>query len=401
MFIVILFLVAVGHVATDLYLPSLPAIAKYFATSVSITQITVSCYLLCLAFSALLFGPLSDVLGRKKVILFGLIIAIIATTGCCLATNIYFLMAARMLQGIAMGAIIVAAKAMVPDLYSGQALAKCIAQIAMWLALILNLATTLGGYIQEHFHWRVIFVVMLSYLGILLGIWAKIPETLTINSNKKVICYQPKTYLACYRELFANVPFILYGIYSVIPFSGMFAYLTVSPFLFQTELGLSPAAYGNLFLYLGIGTIVFGYLNTKLIQCLALDTLLYISAICIGIAGSLLWWLQAWAITSVIATIAVIFLFYFAVTMSIANATSKAFLCLTTRYGSARALLAIGQFFSGSIGSWLMAMSPTKQGKYLAWYLMVNAGVMLLGLLLAKGAISNRKKTINLTSTSN
>jgi Bcr/CflA subfamily drug resistance transporter len=382
-----------GHLTTDIYLPSLPAIAKYFNVSTSTVQLTVSFYLISMSFSPLLFGPLSDAWGRKKVIIFGLILCTFATMCCSFAPNVYFLMVGRTLQGIAVGAIIVSARAMVPDLYSGQELAKRITQVTMLMPLILAIAPTIGGYIQEYFQWRVVFWVLIIYLSILLIVIPKITETVKTKIKMNVSLRNPFAFIACYKELITNTPFMLYGMCSVVPISGMFAYLTISPFLFQNILGLSPSAYGRLSLYIGFGILVSGYINTTLIKRWPLDTLLFVGSGIVISAGILLWYFIHIELKSVLFTILPVLLFYFCNTIGIGNATSKALTYLEGSFGTARALLATCQFLAGALGSFVFSILPIKDGLYLSICFIINGTLMIICVLKAQKTAKQHKVT--------
>lgn len=407
MLIIILFLVSLGHFTTDLYLPSLPAIAKFFAVANSIVKLTIPCYLIGMSFSPLLFGPLSDFIGRKRVIIFGLALGIIATLCCSLAINIYFLIIGRTLQGIAVGAILVAARAMVPDLYAGKELARRITQITMLMPLILAIAPLVGGYIQETWQWQAIFWLLIIYFTALLVIIPKIPET--AKTIKNFSWRHPKVIIASYKKLLTNAPFITYGICSAIPTSGIFAYLTVSPFLFQNILGLSPVAYGKLSLYIGVGIIISGYFNTLLIKKWTLDTLLFIGAGIIISAGILLGYITYLKISSIAIIMLPILLFFFCNTLGIGNATAKSLTYLDGSFGTARALLATCQFLAGSFGSFIFSMITVKDGLYLATYFIFTGFIMIICTLIAQKAAKQlqeppseelpiEQQTINITT---
>ena len=113
-------LCSIGYVATDIYLPSLPAIAREFAVGEKEVQATLAIYLLSFAFTPLLFGPLSDHFGRKKVIVTGLTITLFATIGCALSSSISMLILFRLGQGVGAGAVVVSGRATIADLFKEQ-----------------------------------------------------------------------------------------------------------------------------------------------------------------------------------------------------------------------------------------------------------------------------------------
>ena len=384
MIVFIILLVSVGHLATDIYLPSLPAIADYFQVPASIVQLTMSTYLIGIAFSPLIFGPISDLVGRKKVIFWGVLFGLAATISCSMAPNIYCLIISRALQGIAIGAIIVAARSIVPDLYTGKEMARKITTVSMFMPLILSTAPTLGGYLQEYFQWRIVFLSLVVYLGILLLVVKKMPETLKDVAHKKLSEQKISEIIAAYKKLLMNRQFMFYGMCSVIPIIGLFAYLTISPFLFQNTLGLSPSKYGLLSLYVGASILTYGYINNILIQHFSLNKLLSVGAAIIIFAGLLLVLFTCLGVTTIAGILIPVLFYYSCIIMSMANATSLALTYLDGSYGAARALLATCQFLAGAFSCFIFSLLPMNNGFYLALCFIINGLVMFFCLFMVQ-----------------
>ena len=399
MIIIILLLVCVGHLATDIYLPSLPAIASYFNVSTATVQITISAYLIGIASSPLIFGPLSDLRGRKKVILGGILVGLVATLCCSMAPNVYFLIVGRAMQGIAMGAIIVATRAIIPDCYSGKEMAKKITLVSMFMPLILSTAPILGGYLQEYFQWRAVFLFLVLYLVMLLIIIPNMPETLKHIPQSKSSKQSPMAIIYFYKNLISNLPFMFYGMCSVIPMVGLFAYLTISPFLFQNVLGLSPSKYGMLSLYIGCSILTYGYINTKLIKHFPLNKLLFVGAALIIFAGLLLLLFTYLGISTVAGILIPVLFYYSCLIISNANATSLALTYLDGSYGTARALLAACQFLAGALGSFIFSMLPILNGFYLAICFIINGLLIIFCILMAQRATRTTKNAMSVGAT--
>jgi DHA1 family bicyclomycin/chloramphenicol resistance-like MFS transporter/DHA1 family 2-module integral membrane pump EmrD-like MFS transporter len=176
--------------------------------------------------------------------------------------------------------------------------------------------------------------------------------------------------------------------------SGMYAYLTVSPFLFQNILGLSPSAYGKLSLCTGAAILISGYINTQLIKRWTLDILIFVGAGIIISAGVLLWCFTYIELKSVFFTLLPILLFFFCNTIGWGNATSKSLSYLQGSFGTARALLTTGQFFAGALGSFIFSMLPVKDGLYLSIWFIINGILMFICALLAQRA-SERQRVVS------
>ncbi len=347
----LLILISLGYVATDMYLPSLPAMALYFHASENQVQMTLFSYLLSFSFSPLIFGPLSDHLGRKKVIFGGLVISLLATLGCLFAQNIYILIGVRFLQGIGTGAVLIAARATVSDLFSGKLLAKQISFMTMLMPLVMAIAPTLGGVLQERFQWQAVFVFLIGYMAIILiGVVFK-PETLKRPSHKKI-----SQIFSTYREHLSNRLFVAFGVNFVLPAFGMFAYLTSSPFLFQQVIGLTPIEYGSLALYVGGVILVTGYINLKLVHYYSVTQILYVGAGLILFAGSLLLCFHLLGILTTWSLLVPALIFFTCMPLCVANAGSKSMGLIQEHFGAASALLSTLQFFVGALGSFIFAL---------------------------------------------
>src|SRR5712672_3548512 len=171
-------LTAVGPMSVDLYLPSLPQIGRVLDASVPQVQLTLSGYLLCFAVGQIVYGPVSDQVGRKPVLLTALSLYVAVCLGCVLATSIEMLIALRCLQALGVAGAPVLARAMVRDLYSGVRASQELARMGSITALAPVVAPSLGGVLQAVFDWRAAFIGMAA-LGItaILLVMLLLPET--------------------------------------------------------------------------------------------------------------------------------------------------------------------------------------------------------------------------------
>lgn len=264
----ILTLISLGYFATDIYLPSLPSLTQYFKASDNEVQMTLFSYMISFAIVPLVFGPLSDYFGRKKVILIGISIGIVATFGCLFAKNIYLMILSRFLQGVGLGGVLISSRTIASDLFTGKELARQISYITMLMPLTLAIAPTIGGFLQQMFGWKSVFIFLIGYLSIVAMWVVSRPETLKKFSQIKV-----SQIFLNYRFHLVNFSFIK-QILLVYPTIGMYAYLTTSPFLYQELIGLTPAEYGVLSLYVGGAIMLAGFINSKLIHYFSVTKIL-------------------------------------------------------------------------------------------------------------------------------
>lgn len=346
----LLLLISLGYLATDIYLPSLPALAEFFQTTDNQSQATLFFYLLSFSLSPLVFGPLSDVVGRKPVILGGIILAFLSTVGALFSTTIGLFFTCRFVQGLGLGAVMIAARSIPADLFLGRALAQQINLVTTCMPLVLAMAPLFGGVLQEWFGWQAVFLFLAGYLGAVLLFVSCVPESL---SNKHA--YRTRQIFGFYRVHLKNWSFLQVGFNAVLPSFGLFAYMTVSPFLFQERLGLSPAAFGSLSLGTGATIMLSGYCNSLLLRRFPQHILMLLGFGCIFLSGLLLgiveWfgWLNVWTLALPS------FLYFTCLPFCLSNAVALSFGYIRSHFGAASALLTTAQFLIGSISTHLFA----------------------------------------------
>jgi MFS transporter, DHA1 family, multidrug resistance protein len=251
-------LTAVGPMSVDLYLPSLPEIGRVFGASVPQVQLTLSGYLLCFAVGQIVFGPISDHVGRKPVLLTALAFYVAVCLGCAFATSIEMLVALRCLQALGVAGAPVLARAIVRDLYQGIRAGRELARMGSITALAPVVAPSLGGVLQATFGWRASFLGM-AVLGLcaMLLVMRLLPETMNRRAQ------EPISLSSIVRGYGAFIHHRSYRIYLAIvaaSYGGLFAWISGSSFVLQDLYGLSPLLFGLVFaaatLGYGAGTLV-------------------------------------------------------------------------------------------------------------------------------------------------
>jgi len=349
----ILTLVSLGYFSTDIYLPSLPALETYFGTSEVASQMTLFTYLISFSLTPLIFGPLSDRIGRRKVILIGVIISLAATIGCYSSGSIYQLMGFRFLQGFGTGAVLIATRAMLADLFTGKDLARQINYITMILPLVLSFAPIIGGYLQEGFGWRSVFLFLVCYNILVLLKGCFLNESVKMKSELSL-----KNVLEKYLELFRHKSFLLFGMGLFLPTIGMFSYLTASPFIFQDVIGLSPSEYGRLAFFIGLVIMFTSFLNSKLLHYYSINTLIRLGSILMICAGILLLTFHMVGILNTWSYLIPTLIYFSCMPFSNSNSVSKAMSQIDHHFGSANALLSTFQFLAGAMASLIFSLIP-------------------------------------------
>ncbi|MBC7603144.1 MAG: multidrug effflux MFS transporter, partial [Ramlibacter sp.] len=240
--LVLAMLLGIQPVTTDLYLPALPALTDAFGATVAQAQLTLTTLLLAFGTSQLVWGPLSDRFGRRPVLMIGLGAYTLASIGCALSPTITMLIAMRIVQGAAMGAAVMGARAIVRDLYSPEAGARAMSKGLTGLGVIACTCAPLGGLLSDFFGWRYALAApatfgLIAFMLIALRFEESVPRK---NPNALRAGTLVKTWLMILR----NPTFIAYSALSTASYAGLFTFLSSSSFIFIKVLGLSRTQYG-------------------------------------------------------------------------------------------------------------------------------------------------------------
>ncbi|HFO7951418.1 TPA: multidrug effflux MFS transporter [Escherichia coli] len=242
-------LAGIGPMCTDLYLPALPEMSEQLAATTTITQLTLTASLIGLGVGQLLFGPLSDKIGRKRPLILSLLLFIVSSILCATTNNIYWLVVWRFIQGIAGAGGSVLSRSIARDKYQGVTLTQFFALLMTVNGLAPVLSPVLGGYIVSTFDWRTLFWVMAEISTVLLlGCVLFINETLPENKRGSSL-------LLTGRSVVQNRRFMRFCLIQSFMLAGLFAYIGSSSFVLQKEFGFSPMQFSLVFGLNGIGTV--------------------------------------------------------------------------------------------------------------------------------------------------
>ncbi len=242
----------------DLYAPSFPAIKASLHTTSQFVQLTIATYFLGYVVGQLFMGPLSDALGRKKPLIFGLIFYAIMSFICSLSTNISTLLFLRFLQGIGVASVGVMCRSILGDSFTGKRLATSMSYFSMSYRIGPIIAPFLGGYLEFYFGWQSNFYFLTLYsILIICMILFFLPET-----HLTRIPFQPKTLLRKYAALFKYRTFVGGSVCIGILYAMMIIFNVVGPFFIQDVLHYTPISYGHIALLIGICSFI-GILSNR------------------------------------------------------------------------------------------------------------------------------------------
>ncbi|MDW3205578.1 MAG: multidrug effflux MFS transporter [Alphaproteobacteria bacterium] len=247
-------IVAIGPISTDLYLPALPGIQAAFDTDVATVQLTLSVYMIAFAFSQLIYGPLSDRFGRRPVILFGLALYFAASIACIMAPTMEVLIGARFVQAVGGCAGQVIVRAIVRDVHGPDGSGRVLAKIAAAMGLAPLVGPILGGYLTDAFGWQACFVALSAAGGLaLLGGALMLSET---NRMRDPAATSPRRIARNIGSLTVDPRFISYTLCAAGSYSGLFAFISGSSFVFISVLGLEPTQFSFCFSAAVLGFII-------------------------------------------------------------------------------------------------------------------------------------------------
>jgi DHA1 family bicyclomycin/chloramphenicol resistance-like MFS transporter len=350
-------LVAFGPLSIDMYLPALPAMGQQLQATQGQMQYTLGAFFAGFCVGMLLYGPLSDWLGRRKLLLSGMLLFVIASVLCTQVTQVEQLVALRALQAFGSGAAVVMARAIARDVYTHDELPRVLSLMTLVTMIAPLLAPLLGGALLTFFDWQAIFM-LLAVVGCISGLlvlWV-LPETLKArpeHSGNILKAFQSYCLLVRDREAMGIIATLAFS------FAGMFAFISGSPFVYISYFHIPAQYYGLLFGCNIIGMIAVLLLNVRMLKVYSLPRLLMIQSSAQVLFGLLLLVFHQQSLT-VLVILIVLF-------MSLVNAigTNSLSLLLQQRgqqAGSASALAISLQFGMGALASlavsWLQDDTP-------------------------------------------
>ena len=347
-------LVALGPLTIDMYLPALPAIVDDLGTTSAQVQLTLTGTLAGLALGQLLVGPLSDTFGRRRPLLVGVGVHVLASLLCLVAPTVEVLAGLRVLQGVGAAAGSVVAMAIVRDLFVGRAAATLFSRLMLVLGVAPVLAPTIGGEVLRFTSWRGVFAVLAVLALVLIAVAARaLPETLPPARRRPLGLLST---LRTYRGLLRDRTFVgLIGV-AGLAMSGLFGYVAGSSFVFQDEFGLDEQQFGLLFgagaLFLIGGT----QLNAALLGRFEPRVLLPAALILATTAGATLVVTALSGVGGLVGVIVPLWTVLFATGLAIPNVPALALARHGEAAGTASAMLGATQMGVGAVVSPLVGV---------------------------------------------
>ena len=381
---------ALGPVGMQILLPALPVIKQKFYVTNDVAQLTLSLSMLAIAIGTLVYGPLSDKFGRKRVMLVGIVITIFGSIVCFVADSIMLLISGRFIQAFGGAVGLVLARAIVRDVYGPEEAARVIATLVMVMVVLPMMSPALGGELMQRFGFESVFIVIAfasAIAFVFLFLW--LPETLA----KPVPFEGVKSMLMTFSKLFASRVFCGYAFCVTFVSVVFFSFISAAPEIMVSVLKRPPTEYGYYFIMIPAGFMTGNYVARHYGRTISIDNMIAIGA-SVGVFGIVLaLLLQTLGMSSPVALFLPIALAVFGNGITLPNAQAAAINEFPEYAGTASGLTGFLQMAVSSVAAQAVALIFNGTVYPLLGLMLVAS---IISLLIFRWGVLNFKKKNNL-----
>lgn len=346
-------LMAFTSLSTDIYLPAMPIMAKQLHGNV---ELTITGFLVGFALAQLLWGPISDRIGRRIPLFIGMGLFVIGSLGCAFSYSIEQIVFWRVFQAFGACTGPMLARAMIRDLYARTQAAQMLSTLTIIMAIAPIAGPLIGGQLIRLSSWHSIFFLLAALGSLMFVALLFLPETHT--EEKRTVMSLPMIF-STYKGLLSNWQFMRYTLCVTFFYVAAYAFIVGSPFVYISYYGIAPQHYGWLFACNIVGVMGMSFLNRHLVKHYSLDTLLKVTTGIAMLASLSLWGLYQLGWINLYTLIVLVFVFFSMNGMIAAGSTAAALDGVPQVAGSASALIGSLQYGSGIISSLLLAAFTT------------------------------------------
>jgi len=346
-------LTAIGPFSIDMYLPAFPDIARSLHTSVAQVMLSLSSFFIGISVGQLLYGPLLERLGRKKPLYVGLCIYLVASVGCALASSVESLILFRFLQALGGCAGMVAARAIVRDLFEVKHNARIFSTLMLVVAVSPIIAPTLGGYVTSVLGWRYVFgILILVDIVIIAGVYFLLPESKKPDPGFSL---KPTAIVGNFLGIVRHPQFYTYTVTGAVAYGGLCAYISGSPNVFMQIFHVNEKQYGWIFAIIAIGIITASQINNLALRRTTSERVIRLALICQVLVGLTFVALTFFHYSQLFTTIFLLFLYLSCQGFIFPNASALSLASFGHNAGSASALMGAIQMSVGAAASALVS----------------------------------------------
>ncbi|MDD1013923.1 MFS transporter [Pseudomonas rubra] len=347
--ILLLMMSLLGVFPLDVILPSFPALGAQFAVETTQIAYSISLFALGVGVSQLVIGPLSDRIGRKRLLLLGLLASITGAVGCVLSSHYLMFIGFRMLQALGCGCFVLT-QALVQDLFEGKQRNTLRILQTSASGLFISLSPLAGSWLQQALDWPGSFIVfaLIACVVLLMSLFWLGNDVHRRDADL--------SFLSTYREICSNRPFMAYSAIAAIAFACHFSFIVVSPLLFMDRLGLSTYAFAQVFVLYGVAYVAGGVVAGRLNQRMNTSVQMLVGLSLIGLAGVIM---LTWYLLGPLSQASILLPMIIATTgttLTRPAATSCALALQPSRAGAAASMISTLVFAVGAATSSAVAM---------------------------------------------
>lgn len=346
-------LIALGPFSIDMYLPGFDDIAREFGITKAEVGFSLTSYFVGIALGQLAYGPIMDKFGRKRPLLIGLVIYILAAISCYYSPNLNWLIISRFFLAVGASAGMVASKAVVRDIFPSNEVARAISFLMLIMGGAPIIAPTIGGMVVSHFSWHAIFLILALFAGLMfLSVTFFLPESITPD---KTVRLKLNSVMHKYSGILMNKIFLTFSLAGSLTIGAMFAYISNAPVLFMDRFQLSETEFGWLFGLNAAGLIAGSQLNRLVLKkYTTFQVTIVISVLLVALAAVFL--LNTFSGGNFYITIGLLFLILFLLGFQNPNTTALSLYPFSKKAGRASALVGSLKMILGAVASYIISL---------------------------------------------
>jgi MFS transporter, DHA1 family, multidrug resistance protein len=376
----VVFLTAIAPLATDMYVPAFPGVARDLGASATQVQLTLTTFFAGMATGQLIGGPVSDQRGRRRPLLAATVLMLVASAACALAPSIAVMAVARFVQGFAGGWAMVIGRAVIVDLAIGTQLVRALNVIQGVGGIAPIVAPLLGGLVLQVADWRASFwAIAVAVVGMIVAAHLVVPESLPPQRRH---AGGLGTFARDARSVLGNRSYVGYVVVSAAAMIALFAYVATSAFILESMNGLSPLAYSVDFAANAGGMTITALVAARLAGRVATRRVILVGQAIALAAGLAMLAGAIWLGTPLLLAMACFFAFMAALGLIWGNAGALAAAAVPDHPGTGSAVLGMLQWGTAGIAAPLAGLGGTGTAVPMAVMMTLGAGISVLGLLL-------------------
>ncbi len=375
-----------GAISIDMYLPALPSMETALKATPAAIQLTLGGFLVGFGLAQLIYGPVSDSIGRRPTVLGGILLYLVGSILCATASTVETLILARLLQGIGASAGPVMSRAMVRDLYGRDQSARMYSILMLLMGAAPMAAPVIGGQLLAFFDWRAIFWTLTGFGALCLVVaYALAPETLTRERRSKGSL---SIALHHYGDLIRSRRFLGYCLSQGCVYAAMFTYIAGTPHVYITVMGINPQVFGFLFASNVVGMMIMSVVNSRVVTRVGSDRMLTYGLMLTLFGACLFLITGSFGLFGIVGVAVPLFITLASLGMVGANSLAGALAAYPHMAGAAAALSGVMPFMLGMGAGVLLGLFHEASARPMAF---IMFGLVLTGFLLHRWLVVGGK----------